>query len=531
MAVKHFALAALLVGALFSAGAAAEVRGSPELQASLPDDTVTPGSDTTLQVTVTNAGTLRTGERPDLDGKVTTARGVDVSLDGGGTPIDVDTGTRSIGRLRAGDQGRLGFDVTVPDDAAPGTYTLDLTATYEYYGTIDTDGSDTEYVERTRRRHFDLRVEVDDRASFAVVDTDTDVRVGAVGTVNVTMRNVGSEAANATRVRLSSASAGLRFDDAADSGRFAGDWAPGETRTLSYRVAAAPDAAPQRYAATAVATFEDEDGVAVESDPLALGVVPRPEQTFSVVGAERDVAVDDEGTVSVTLRNDGPVAVTDATVTLRSGHPDLRVAGGANATRVVGAWAPGERRTVTYEVRATERAEPRNYSLPVSVAYRDADGDRATDRVGPLGVTPAAERTILAVEPVNATLGIDTENAVRVRIRNVGDERLTDVRARLAVAEPYESHNPTSYVDSLAPGESATLTFELTTPEDGVATHDAIPLAVSADEPDGDRVTHDGYFVPVTITDAGGTARLLSIVGAGAAALLVLGGAWWWYER
>ncbi|MFA1609911.1 COG1361 S-layer family protein [Halobellus rubicundus] len=528
--MKRLALALLLVGSLFSVGAAAEVRGSPELHASLPDDTVVPGSETTLRVTVTNDGTLRSGERPALDEMATTARGVDVSLDAGGAPIEIDTGSRSIGRLRAGDQARIGFDVTVPEDAAPGTYALDLTATYEYYGTIDTGGTDTRYVERTRTRHFDLSVEVDDRAAFAVVATDADVRVGSVGTVNVTMRNVGSEAANATRVRLASEAPALRFGGTAEASRFAGDWAPGETRTLSYQVAAAPDAAVERHAVTAVATFEDDDGVAVESDRLGLGVVPRPEQTFRVVATERDVAVGEDGTVSLTLRNDGPLAVTDATVTVGSPR-HLRVAGGANATRFLGDWAPGERRTVTYELRATEAAEPRNYSLPVSVGYRDADGDRATERVGPVGVRPAAEPTTLAVEPVNATLGIDAANAVRVRVRNVGDERLTDVRARLAVEDPYESDNPTSYVDSLAPGESTTMTFELTTPEDGVPTRDAIPLAVTADTPDDERVTYDGYYVPVTISDAGGATRLLPIVGVGAAALAALGGAWWWYER
>ena len=75
------------------------------------------------------------------------------------------------------------------------------------------------------------------------------------------------------------------------------------------------------------------------------------------------------------------------------------------------------------------------------------------------------------------------------------------------------------------------MTFEVTTPEDGVPTRDAIPLTVTADTPDDERITSDRYFVPITITNAGGTTRLLSTVGVGAVALAVLGGAWWWYER
>lgn len=528
--MKRFVVVTLLVVSLFSVGAGAEVRGSPDLHATLPDGTVTPGADTTLRVAVTNRGTLRSGERPALDEMATTARGVRVSLDADGTPIEVDTGASSIGRLRAGDQGRLGFDITVPDGADPGTYTLDLTATYEYYGTIDTDGTDTRYVERTRTRHFDLRIEIEDRAAFEVVATDVNVRVDSAGTVNVTLRNVGSEAANATSVRLQSAAPGLRFGGAAEASRFAGDWRPGETRTLSYRVVAAPDAGTQRYAVTAVATFED-DGVTTRSESLGFGVVPRPEQTFRVVAAERDVAIGETGTLSLRIRNRGPIALTDATVTVGSSTPRLRVAGGANGTHFVGTWAPGTVRAVTYQVTALETAERRNYSLPVSVEYRDGDGDYTTERIGPVGLRPAAEQPTLVVEPVNTTLGIDASNAVRVRVRNVGDERLTDVRARLALENPYESNNPTSYVEALPPGESTTMTFEVTTPEDGVPTRDAIPLTVTADEPGGERVTYDEHFVPVTITDAGGPTRLLSIAGVGAAVLVILGGVWWWYTE
>ncbi|MFB6092479.1 MAG: CARDB domain-containing protein [Haloquadratum sp.] len=534
----------VLVVSSFSVGAAADVRGSPELTASIADDTVTPGSQTRLRVRLANQGDLRTGERPALNRRATTARGVEVSLSAAGTPIDVRTGTRILGELRRGAAADLGYTVTVAEDASPGTYTVELTATYRYYRRIDTDGGELDYVEATRTEHVRLQVTVADRAAFEVVATDTDVRAGATGTVAVTMRNVGSEAANATRVRLESRTSALSFAGADRTSRFVGNWSPGETRTLSYQATASETAARERHAVTAVATFEDEDGTVRESDPLSFGIVPEAAQTFRVVEVESNVSVGGDGTVTVTLRNTGPVAVTDATVSLASEHRALRLGSGeavpagtpasggdGDAARFVGEWDPGATRVLSYEATAAEDAATRRYPLSVAVAYRDGDGDAATAHPGAVGVVPAPESSTFVVEPVNTTLGIDASNAVRVRVRNVGEKRLTDVRARLTVRAPYESDSPTSYVASLAPGEETTMTFELTTPEDGVATRDAIPLNITAEPPRDERVTYGTYFVPVSITDSGGTVRLLSIVAAGAVALALVAGAWWWYER
>jgi uncharacterized membrane protein len=159
------------------------------------------------------------------------------------------------------------------------------------------------------------------------------------------------------------------------------------------------------------------------------------------------------------------------------------------------------------------------------------DGDRRRSEPRSVRVPAAPRESLLTVEPVNATLGIDQSNVLRVEIENVGPTALTDLRAQLAVPPSYGSQSSTAFVPSLAPGESTVLQFEVTTPEDGVATSGAFSLNVSA-ETTGDRPVVDGpHVVPVTIGEEGATGTALPIAVLAVVVIVLLGGGWWWLNR
>ncbi|WP_246985263.1 COG1361 S-layer family protein [Halorientalis marina] len=453
-------LAGLLVGAAVVPGtAAAVVRGSPDLQVSLSDDTVTAGENGQLELTLTNEGDVDAGSagNPALASQVTTARGVDVTVDAGGTPISVETDTRSLGRLQQGGEAPLAYGLSVDEDATPGTYTLDVTAEYRYTSSIAERNGARNH--ETETRHFEVEVEIDDRARFEVVDTDAAVRVGSTGTVGVTMRNVGSEAASDATVALASENGDITFGESGSATRFVGDWAPGETRTVEYEAAAAESAEIQRYALTATANFEDEDGVERQSESLPLGVEPLPEQRFPVVDAEHSVAVGDTGTVRLTLENDGAVPVRDATVTLGSGSPALAFGESESATRFVGDWAPGETRTVEYDLSATDAAEARSYALDATVDYVTPDGERGSAPPASVGVTPAPERGF-TLSNVSTDLRVGEEGQVRGTITNEGETAARNVVVEFTTENANVSPLETAYsVGTLEPGETADFAF------------------------------------------------------------------------
>jgi hypothetical protein len=492
----------LLVGLLVVPGqAAGAVSGSPELSVSLADETVTSGDDTTLSFTLTNEGQVDQGAGGSLGDVVTTARGVDATLHANGAPIEIETGTQSLGRLQQGGQAQLGYDISVDEDADPGRYTLELAVEYQYTSTISESIGSRNH--DTATREFDVAVVIDDRARFEIVSTDANVRVGASGTVDVTMRNTGSETANATSVALESQNTDLTFDGTTTTTRYAGDWEPSETRTLSYRVTAAPDARQQRYGFSATATFEDENGVTHTSETLSLGVTPQPEQSFTVVGVDEDVTIGDTGTIAVTLRNTGSIPVTDATVTLESRTGRLQFGNGSSASRFVGEWEPSAERTTTYDVTVTDDAETRQYALQATVGYDDPDGDSATSAPLAFGVTPSPDQGF-TLSNVSSTLRVGEEGTLRGTITNEGATTARNVVVRFTTDAQQINPVTRSYaVGSLEPGTSATfdISAEVTSAAD--AGYRQLSFVADYRTSEGQQRTSDDLLVRERIGSGG----------------------------
>ena len=250
----------------------------------------------------------------------------------------------------------------------------------------------------------------------------------------------------------------LRVDDRAVA-TANGTLAPGEQTTVEYEVTATPDTHTGTYATTLTAQYET-DGVSRVSDQT-VALSPDPQQEFNVVNATSAVPVADTGTVTVQLRNDGPLAVDDAEVRLESTSGQFTFQGSASASRFVGPWAPNETRTVTYDVGATEDAESREYTLSAAVTYRDDDGDTATAPSRSLGVTPAPEQTF-AVSNTSATLAVGKDGQLRGTVTNTGDRTVDSAVVRfLSQSETVTAIETEAPVGNLAPGESVNFQLPL----------------------------------------------------------------------
>jgi hypothetical protein len=488
------AVTVVLSMAAVPAPAAADVTGEPDLSAVFTDNTVTPGEETQLQLQLINRGDVDEGSarNPQWTDRVTTARGLTVTVQDDDVPIDVRTGTQAVGSLPEGAASPLSIPVTVDDGASPGTYTVDVTVEYRYTSRIDdNDGDETE---RTVRRTLPVTLEVEDDASFDVVDVDSEVRAGATETVSLTIENGGSAAATDATLALESPNADLTVGDATSATRSVGTLEPGQRTTVDYEMTAAPSARSGDYALTLTAQYE-ADGVSRSSDPTTVSVAPDPQQEFGVVNATSAVAVGDTGSVTVQLRNDGPLAVDDAEVRLESTSGQLSFGGSASASRFVGSWAPNETRTVTYDLTATGEAEPREYTLSATVTYRDDEGDVATAPSRSLGVAPAPEQTF-EVSNTSATLAVGQDGQLRGTVTNTG-ERPADSAVVVFTSESgtvtaIETESP---VGNLGPGESANFAIPLEISSSAEPGPKQFSVAVQYRNADDEQRRSDGFDV------------------------------------
>ena len=464
LVVAVVALLLVVPGVSLAASQDHEITGRPGIDVSVPENEVVPGESTALTVVLLNDGNVTNGSvsSPQLESQVTTARTLTASFEDHDAPITVNTNEQAVAQLPDGASAPLQFRISVDRDADPGRYTLPLNVSYNYTASIDPQTS--EYNRTTANRTYDVTLVVEERARFTVTNVSSSARVGATGTVDVTLRNTGSEVARKPTVALTSQNSDLTFGQAASSSRFVdGVWAPGETRTVSYRLRAAPSASQQRYAFDASVTYENPDGNTRQSAPASLGVTPAPEQTFAIVETDHDVSVGDEGRLALTLRNEGPVTVSDASVTVQSGASAIVFGESASTSRYVGAWVPGENRTVLVNATALPGAETRNYSMQASVAYEDGEGDPGQSGTLQFGLRPGPERAAeFAASEVSSTLRVGAEGTLSGTITNTGDDRASNVvvvfESQTGNVSPLEREYS---VGSLDPGESAAFEFDV----------------------------------------------------------------------
>lgn len=456
-------LTLVVVALLVTPGlAVAAVSGSPEISATVADDTLTPGAETTLDVVLINSGDLESGSarNPSLNGEVTTARGTTVRVGSGNAPITVTTGEQVVGTFPEGATQPISFAVSVPDDADPGTYQVPVTVEYDYYSYVsETQGTrDRESETRT----IDVAVTIEESARLNVTDVETTTRVGATGTVELTVRNDGSATATDATVSFSSPTSSLAFGQSTTASRYVDRWEPGEERTFEYQLTASQSAESQPHPFTLSADYELPSGEARSTVPTSVAVEPQPEQEFTVVSTANNVPVAGSGVYNVTLRNDGPDLAGDATVTLTSRNADVTLGQSASASRTVGDWATGETKTITFDASASASAQRQNYSLSASVAFEDADGNAGRVQGITLGLVPNQQRFTVLETDSSVPVGDTGEYAVT--LRNDGSTTLRDTSVTLTSRNGDvtfgQSASASQFVGEWAPGETKTVTFD-----------------------------------------------------------------------
>ncbi|WP_435066546.1 COG1361 S-layer family protein [Haloplanus sp. C73] len=452
-----------------------------------------------------------------------TARGVTFDVDDGDAPIDVQTGQVSIGNFPTGSTEKT-VSVTVPEDAKPGTYRLPIEYEYSHtrhvrYGPSGpTEGSDF-----TRSETGSITVHIDEDARFELVETDATTQVGDDSDVSFTLRNTGSDVARGASVNAESKSGSMTFESGDTSSTASvGDWGPGENRTVTYNAALASGAAVRAYALDLAVNYDDSDGIGRTSDPLTATVESIPEQSFAFSDVSSSLRVGEDGVITGTIENTGPKTVRS--VAIRPVDNPESILPSEDST-AVGSLAPGESKSFRLPMEITSEAEVGAKLLDTDIQYRDGDGGRRTYDKLDLSATidPARDEFELAVSDRTITVG--NSRTVTVEVTNNLDETVRDVEARLFADDPLSAGaSDTSYIESLEPGESATLAFDVTAASSATA-GSTYPISFDFRYTDSDDNTHlsDTLRKPLDATpQTGGGPPIALILGLG---VVLVGGA------
>ncbi|TKX70910.1 exo-alpha-sialidase [Halorubrum sp. GN11GM_10-3_MGM] len=482
------------------------VRGSPDLSVALAQPEVTPGRTNQVTLQVINDGEVDIGT-PQNREVVTTARNVRLSAEADDSPLTVETGTLSLGAVTETRPREVPIGVTVPNGTEPGNYELEVEMEYSYTSQLSGGVS----YDRTETVTADVDVEVSNDARFRIVDVTTDAQVGDRGTLDATIKNVGATAAHDATVALESSSSGLGLGQRASDAALVESIAPGEEITVPYAVSFTPTAPIREYALSGQVSFETPDGISQTDRGLSAGVTPLSEQTFAIEDVESTLRVGEDGELTGTVENTGPVAADNVVIQYADTAGNLIP---IEQSAAVGPLDSGESTSFTLPLSVGGGAEPGLRTIDVAVQYRNDEGAARAYSDVVVNAEVAPERDSFSVAIENRTIDAGGTRTVEVTVTNELGEPASDLEARLFANDPLETGDTdTGYVQSLGAGESTTMTFELST-TDSATPESTYPISLDFryDDVDGDSQLSDTYRVPIEVTASEGGGLPLPII-------------------
>ncbi len=234
-----------------------KVEGEPLLRATAVNPALPPGENVTLRLVLVNdgwvegliPGDIAPGEEAEAAQEMLAelccvdAANVRARLSSSG-PIRVVSGPVSLDSLPAGETVPLEFSLQV-GKSADGVYRLPLSLEYEHQIDVSISNGQPSPLYLPAEKRLEIRVEVEDVSSIAVVGARSDLRPGKNGTVTLAIRNagmktlVGCTAWLATDLPIDS----LVLDDEV----LLGDLGPGQVVVARFGVGVDEDASAQEY--------------------------------------------------------------------------------------------------------------------------------------------------------------------------------------------------------------------------------------------------------------------------------------------
>ncbi|WP_280536840.1 COG1361 S-layer family protein [Halopenitus sp. POP-27] len=508
-----------------------EVIGQPDISFATASGEMIAGSHHELSIAITNRGKIDKGGPAQYEERVTTARGMTMEIDDSNVPIDVRTGQITVGNgnLPTGST-ETAVPITVSESAEPGTYRLPIEYEYQFTRLVDYDPYGVDYSEFTRERTGSITVEVTEDARFEVVDTNATAQIGDRSDVSMTLRNVGSEPAGDASVAAESRSGALTFESGGTSSTaFVGDWDPGETRTINYTVSLADDAPRRGYTLDLSVNYEDTDGIGTSAPPMTAGISTVDEQSFAFEDVSSTLRVGEDGEIAGTVTNTGPQTADGVVVQYADDSANVLP---IEESVAVGSLGPGESASFELPIEVGSEAEAGAKSIGFAVSYRNQNGDRRSYDKLDVTADVAPERDQFDVSIDNATIESGGSRTISVAVTNNLDETASDVEARLFANDPLDTgETDTGYVQSIEPGETVEVTFELAA--SGTATPGKtypISFDFRYDDADGNSQLTDTVRAPVDVVESeGGGLPVPLLVGAVLGIAVI--GAVVWYRR
>jgi hypothetical protein len=547
---------------------------SNDLEVTDVNSDLEPGERGTIEVTLENQGQDGTNARVNLQSLSSSIGFGQVRPNVQGTVQNAEATTNTsvfVGDWDEGETQTIEFQATAAEGATEGEYPLRATAVY--------DGEDDRPIQ-VGPAAFGAQIggSTDD---FQVVNVNSTVPVGGEGTIRVTINNTEENATEST-VSLQSISTNFQLDEGVNATQFVGQWDVGEQRVLEYQVAASNETQTRSYAFQTSVRYTDSTDQNVRRGPLAIGVTPLPEQSFTLSNTTDNLRVGSEGNTSGTITNQGPQVARNAVVTLSVNNENVNV---QQQEAAIGTLRPGQSANFSFPVELSDSAQAGPQQFSYTVDYDNQDGEARSNSSLATQVEVEPQRDAFIVggsgstsendqsEQANASNGTsgqagqsnvraqqvaqvaaaqqtgqsggESESSVQpgssevvsVPITNNRDVVLRNIEVQAFTNDPLSLADDQAFISQLEPGEQTNISFEISATSEALPGTYPLSVDLQYETPDGDTQLSDTYEVPIQVEEQSG-GILSSLTGGGfpvvavlIAILIIVALAVVWYRR
>ncbi|MFH0926997.1 MAG: NEW3 domain-containing protein [Candidatus Micrarchaeota archaeon] len=272
------------------------------------------------------------------------------------------------------------------------------------------------------------------------------------------------------------------------------DWPDGGY--FSFLIPIDPLAQSGTYPITLSTTYEKRFSKFSESNTLNIRVGGDPSFDAVVSSSNpQDIYAGDSATITITLHNAGSSQAQSVFATL-SAPPELEVKW-AGQTQSLGSISSRSSANAQFLIEAQKNAPAGNYPLTLNLQYQKEDkGAANASFTFMLPIKPKAEFDANAL--VDSPLSAGEDRTVHINFTNTGSKEARHIKVSIKPIYPFSTDGTVRYIESLMPGQSADIVYEIHTDKDGNDGDEALSLVENFEDSQGKKFSDtQDFMLPV----------------------------------
>lgn len=237
-------------------------------------------------------------------------------------------------------------------------------------------------------------------------------------------------------------------------------------------------------------TYEKRFTKLSESNTINVQVGGAPSFAAAVSSSSPvDIYPGDSAQVTVTFQNTGSSMVQSARATASSSGIVVKWAG---KTQNVGQIAARGSASAAFNIEAPKSMGAGSYPLTVTLDYTGEDRKGGTAQF--TFNVPVKPKADFVGEADGGSLLPGVKREVTMRVTNTGSDEAKKMQIRLKPIFPFSTDGTVRYVESLAPGEAANLTYVITVDKEATSGGQVLGLLIDFEDVQGRKFTDSSDF-------------------------------------